>query len=115
MADPFQAVARRERIAKAGWIALLIALLCAVFLSWFLGDVSKGHEVKATILRVGTYADPLGTGDSPVLTVQLPDGSVREVPTSWRAANGCAPGRAVSLLERGTALQVSLRGCRAAH
>jgi hypothetical protein len=88
---------------------------CAATFSWFRGDVSNGREVKATILKVGTYTDPLGTGDSPILTVQLPDGSIRQVPTSWPAANGCAPGSAVSLLQRGTALQVSLRACTAAH
>ncbi|MFL6730581.1 MAG: hypothetical protein ACJ8EZ_11735, partial [Sphingomicrobium sp.] len=111
MVDPFLSAARREQLTKAGWLALLIALLCIATFSWVRANVSDGREVKGAVVRIGTYADPLGTGDLPILTVRLPDGSIREVRASWQAANGCAPGRVVSLLQRGTALQVGLRGC----
>jgi hypothetical protein len=115
MADAFQTVARREYITEAAWLAALIALLCFATFAWIRGDVSNGREVTAVVVRLGTYPDPLETGDLPILTVQLPDGSIRQVLASWPAVSRCAPGRSVALLQRATALKVALRGCSAAR
>ena len=112
MIDPFQADARRERITQAVGLVLLIALLCALALFWVRTDVSNGRVVEATVVRLGNYPDPLGTGDSPILTVRLPDGSIRQLRASWPAVDRCAPGSKVSILQRGTALKVGYRGCR---
>src|SRR3954453_14868975 len=113
MVDPFQAVARREQVMKAGQLALLMAILSIAIFSWVRSDVSNGREVMGAVVSIGTYPDPLGTGDLPILTIRLANGSIREVRASWRAANGCAPGSRVSLLQIGAALQVGLRGCSA--
>jgi hypothetical protein len=115
MADPFKAAIRHERLTKVSGLILLTILLCALFYFWVRTDISDGREVDAVIVRLGSYPEPLGTGDAPILTVQLPDGSIREVRTSWSAVNRCVPGRRVSLLQKGTALQVALRGCNGMH
>jgi hypothetical protein len=62
MVDPFQPEVRRERITQAGSLVLLIGFLCALFFLWVRADVSDGRDVKAVVLRLGTYPDPLGTG-----------------------------------------------------
>src|SRR5262245_51666974 len=98
MVDPFQVIARREYIAKAAWLVLLIVSLCLATFAWVRADVSDGPEVRAVVERLGTYPHPLGTGDRPILTVRLPDGSIRQVRASWKAVNGCGPGSRVSLL-----------------
>lgn len=94
---------------------LLIALLGLLTLFWVRTDVSDGRNVEAVVERVGTYPDPLGTGDSPILTVRLPDGSIRQLRSSWPAANACVAGSKVFLIQRGTGLKVGLRGCYSEH
>jgi hypothetical protein len=111
MVDPFRTEGHRERVTHLAALAVLVCFVCAVFFLWMRADVSDGNEVTAVVVRLGTYPDPLGTGDSPILTVRLADGSVRQVRASWQAVNGCQPGRAISILQRGTAVQVGLRGC----
>jgi hypothetical protein len=111
MVDPFGTEGRRERVSHLAAFALLVCFLCAGFFLWMRADVSDGDEVTAVVVSLGAYPNPLGTGDSPILTVRLADGSIRQVRTSWQAVNGCQPGRAISILKRGTALQVGLRGC----
>jgi|SRR6185437_1282964 len=112
MMDRFRAAAIRERITQASWgFAVLGLFLFAFYYFLMRTDVSDGRPVNAEVLHVGTYPDPLGTGDLPILTVRLPDGTTRVVKAPGSAASNCMPGRYVSLLKRGTALQVGLRGC----
>ena len=112
MVDPFRTVVVRERVARLGVLALIALLLCAIWYFWVSTDVSDGDTIEAEVLRLETYNAPPGMGgDLPILTVRLRDGSIRQVPASWADVGNCAPGRWVSLLQRGTALQVGLRGC----
>jgi hypothetical protein len=114
MVDPFQGTARRESLTRTAWLALLIAFLSLVFFAWARGNLTNGREVQAVVVKLGAYPDPLGTGDSPILTVRLADGSTRQVRASWPAVSKCVPGSSVALLQRGIALKVALRGCNAA-
>ena len=116
LVDPFRIVAIRERMTQVIWLCLLTALVCALWYFWFRTDVSDGRIVEAEVLRFETYSAPSGMGgDLPILTVQLPDGSTRQVRSSWAAVGNCAPGRWVWLQQRGTALQVGLQGCTPKH
>lgn len=64
------------------------------------------------MLRVGTRAVArVAGGDLPILTVKLPDGSVRDVQATWADVDRCRPGRSISLLQQGQALQVARPGC----
>jgi hypothetical protein len=117
MADPLKSITVRERAGQAVAIGLLLvfALLAALSLFWPPTYVSDGRVVEATVVRIGTYAvaGSLG-GDLPIITVRLPNGSIRQVKASWSSAGDCMPGDHVPLLQRGTALQLGLRGCRKA-
>jgi hypothetical protein len=111
MVDPYKAIRRRERTTQVVGLLLLIALLSLLTLDWVRSDVRDGENVMAVVERFGTYPDPLGTGDLPILTVRLSNGSIRQVRASWSDVQRCARGSNVSLLQRGTALQVGLKGC----
>jgi hypothetical protein len=112
MADPFRTTAIRERFAQTSLMGLLIALTCLGSYLLVRPYVTEGHVIRAEVVRVGMY-DTGGAsgGNLPVLTVRLPDGSKREVTSSWAAVNDCVPGRWIALLQRGTALQVGRPGC----
>ena len=114
MVDPLRSFALRERLQQV--VALTVLLVLAVFgaaaLFWPPTYVTDGLPVEATVVRLGTY--PVGEGrggDLPILTVRLPDGSIRQVKASWSTAGRCRVGSRVPLVERGTALQVGLSGC----
>ena len=114
MVDPFHAQARRERLLQLGGLGLLLALLsCALVALWMRTDGSGGREVNAFIVRFGTYPDPLGTGDLPIITVRFQDGSIRQVRASRSALHGCVRGNSITLVQRGNDLKVGLRGFRA--
>jgi hypothetical protein len=101
-------------IVKAGVFVLGAALLCAVSFLRFSTVVTSGRVVKAEVLRLGTYpAGRVAGGDLPIFTVRLPDGSIRDVQATWADVNGCKPGRWISLLQDGLALQVGQPGCKA--
>lgn len=113
--DPFKAEAFRERRTLAGGLLLLIAFVFAL-LWWALSfDFPHERQIEATVVRVGTYPDPLATGDSPILTLRLADGSIRQLPTSWPAAINCRAGSNISLLKSGNTLRVGLLGCNRDH
>lgn len=116
MADSVKRIIFRERAHQAIGLCLLIALAlsAAILEFWPPTYVTDGQIIEATVLRIGTYAaGRFSGGDLPILTVRLPNGSVRQVRASWSTAGDCLPGSKVSLVQRGTALQVTLRGCRA--
>jgi hypothetical protein len=115
MVDPLKAFIVRERTRQAVGLCLLaaVAILASLLVFWPPTYVSDGRAVEATVLRIGTYpAGKVAGGDLPILTVRLSDGSIRQVRASWSTAGDCLPGSQVSLRQRGTALQVGLRGCR---
>lgn len=113
MADPFRTFAIRERTAYVVGLCLLIAFTTVVSYLWVRPYVTNGQIVRAEVVRIGMYSvsDSMG-GDLPILTVKLPDGSIREVTSSWAAVNDCMPGRRISLLQRGTVLQIGPPGCK---
>lgn len=117
MADPITSMIVRERAKQAVGLGLLLALalLGGVSAFWPHTYVTDGQLVEGSVVRIGTYPTGGGSGgELPILTVRLPDGSIRQVKASWATAGKCMPGSQVPLLQRGTALQVGLRGCREA-
>ena len=117
MANSLKSIIVRERAKRAGGLGLLIvfALLGALLVFWPPTYVSEGRLVEATVVRIESYpAAGVNGGELPILTVRLPNGSIRQVKASWATAGKCTPGSQVPLLQRGTALQVALRGCRPA-
>ncbi|MFL6725747.1 MAG: hypothetical protein ACJ8FS_04430 [Sphingomicrobium sp.] len=115
MKESLKSIILRDRAKQAVGLGLLLvlALLAALSLFWPPTYVTDGQIVEATVLRIGTYAVGSGYGgDLPIVTVRLPNGSIRQVKASWSTAGNCVPGGRVALLQRGTALQVGLRGCR---
>ena len=112
MSDAFRAVALRERVTKAFALLLLVAVVAVIAFLEFGSVVTDGHVVKAEVLSVGARpAARVAGGDLPILTVRLPDGSVREVQATWADVDDCKAGRSISLLQQGTALQVGRAGC----
>jgi hypothetical protein len=116
MADPFRTVALRARVMKAGALVLLAGFLCAISYLEFGTVLTNGRVVKAEVLSLGTRpAARVAGGDLPIVTVRLPDGSIREVQATWADVNDCKPGRWISLLQHGTAVQVGQPGCNTAR
>jgi hypothetical protein len=116
MPDPFRTVALRGWIIAAGALVLVAALIVAVSYLNLGMPLTNGHEVQGEVLRVGTHpAARVAGGDLPILTVRLPDGSVRDVEATWADVSGCKPGRSISLIQQGDALQVGRPGCAIAH
>ena len=109
MGDPFRAHVRNERLRLAFWVLVLIVPLAA--LAYLLNGASQpdGELIKADVVRFGSR--PTETGDIPVLTVRLADGSIRQVLAGPNAVNGCKRGDRISLIQRGTSLRVGIRGC----
>ena len=69
--------------------------------------ITKGKPVRAEVLRDGMRpAGGVAGGDLPILTVRLPNGSVRDVQVTWADMDGCKTARSISLLQQGNALQV---------
>jgi hypothetical protein len=114
-ADPFQAEAFWERLTRARGLLLLFAYMGALLLLVVSTDFRHERDVEAIVVRLGTYPDPLATGDLPIVTVRLPDGSIRQLRASWPAVNRCGPGSSISLLQLGRRLRVGLGGCHPKH
>jgi poly(3-hydroxybutyrate) depolymerase len=97
-------------------LLLLAALLFAVSYLRFGAAATAGQVVEAEVLRLGTHpVARVAGGDLPILTVRLPDGSVRDVQATWAEVNRCRPGRSISLLQQGSALRVGRPGCISTH
>lgn len=116
MIDPFEPIIIRERIIKAAALILVLAFICAISYLQYAAVVTNGRPVKAQIVRLGMRpAARVAGGDLPILTVRLPDGSIRQVQATWAGVNDCLPGRWISLVQQGTALQVGRPGCDTTH
>jgi poly(3-hydroxybutyrate) depolymerase len=112
MTDPFRSLALQGRIKAGGALILVAALIFAVSYLRVGTVVTDGQAVKAEVLGLGTYpAARVAGGDLPILTVQLPDGSVRDVQATWADVNRCRTGSSISLLQRRSALRVARPGC----
>ena len=114
MRDPLRSIIFRERARKAVCLGLLLlfALVAGVSLFWPPTYVTNGQLLEATVVRVGSY--PAGKalgGELPILTIRLPNGSIRQVRASWSTAGECMPGSRVPIVQHGIALQVGLSGC----
>jgi hypothetical protein len=92
-----------------GGLLLLVAFFGALVFLAIRIDLSNERPVEAEVLALGTYA--YDTGDMPILTVRLPDGSIRQVLGSWAGVRQCEQRRWISLLQQGGRLRVGLRGC----
>ena len=116
MTDPFRDLAIRRRLITAGAVVLVAALIISVSYLDFGMPITNGHEVRAEVLRVGTRAAAsTAGGDLPILTVRLPNGTVRDVQATWADIGGCKTGSSISLLEQGQALQIGRPGCITGH
>lgn len=113
--NPLQTGAVRARLTKAGALALIAAIIIAISYLQFGTVITDGRGVKAMVLRLKTRpAAAIAGGDLPIVTVRLPDGSIREVLATWPDVDNCQPGRWLSLLQHGAALQVGQPGCKRA-
>jgi hypothetical protein len=113
VADPLRTFAIRQRAIQALWLCLLI--ICVGAISYFLVRpyISEGALIKAEVVRVESYPVSAAMGgDLPILVVRLPNGSVRQVTSSWEVVDDCMPGRWITLLQRGPALRIGPPGCR---
>jgi hypothetical protein len=109
MKDPFKAHANSERLK---FVFVMILLLVPVTALAILLDPTKGgggDEVQAEVLGFGTRATL--RGDQPLLTLRLPNGSIRQIPASRKAVQGCKKGSRISLIQRAGFLGVGIRGC----
>ena len=112
MADPFRSLTLQGRIKAGGALVLLAALMFVVSYLRFGSAMTAAQVVEAEVLRLG--ARPVAAvrgGDLPILTVRLPDGSVRDVQATWADVRRCRPGRSISLLQQGSALRIGRPGC----
>ena len=112
MADPFRSVALGARIMKAGALMILTGLIVLIGYLQFGTVITDGRVVQAEVLGLGTYPTGRVAGANlPIVTVRLPDGSVRQVRATWADVNDCKPGRSISILQQGTAVLVARPGC----
>ena len=78
MSDPLEIFVIEDRIKQAIGLVLLLVAACAVASLTFSTVVTSGTSVKAQVLHLGMYsAGRVAGGDLPILTVRLPDGSIR--------------------------------------
>ena len=71
-----------------------------------------GTLVRAEILRLGRRpVAGVAGGNLPVVTVRMADGTVRQVQATWADVEDCVPGRWLSLVKSGAALQFGRPGC----
>ncbi len=115
MTDSFRNVPFRAGIMKAGALIVLTGLMVVIGYLQFGTVITDGREVKAEVLRLGTQPTGGVAGAIlPILTVRMPDGSVRQVMATWPDVNDCKPGRSISIVEKGTAVRVGRPGCNKA-
>ena len=86
MADPFRSLVTRDRIVAAIALCLLLGLTVAVSALAVWPPNTEGELINAEVVRLSTYPAPEGMGgDLPILTVRLPDRSMRQITPSWAA------------------------------
>jgi hypothetical protein len=113
MANPVRSFVIQERIKAALWVSFLIVSVAAISYFGVQAYISEGTLIEAQVVRVGTYpASAAMGGDLPILIVRLPDGSIRQVTSSWEVVDDCVPGRWITLLRRGPAVRIGPPGCR---
>lgn len=109
MSDPFSYQIRFERRRAGIWLLILAVFPAAISFLFSRAWDPRGQLVEARVLHFGNRATKYG--DRPVVTVRLNNGSIRQIQTTWPALHNCQPGDRISLLQRGTALNVGVRAC----
>jgi hypothetical protein len=110
MTDPFRAEAIAERLRSAASLLVLAAALVALALLFSRTSGQQSESVQATVVRLGSR--PTDVGYRPVVTVRLPDGSIRQLLVRPNAVRGCKKGDSISLLRVSTSLRVGMLGCQ---
>jgi hypothetical protein len=112
MTDPFRPVAVRARLITAGALIGLTAFVVGFGYLKFGTVMTHGRVVKAEVLHLGSRpTGGVAGANLPILTVRMPDGSIRQVPATWGVVNDCRPGRSISIIQNGTAVLVGRPGC----
>ena len=112
MSDPFRIAAYQKRLVTLGLVILLALASLAIGYLRF-GTINIGGKpAMVEVVRVGTRpVSRVAGGTAPVVTVRMPDGSIRQVEATWGDVDNCVPGRWLSVHESAAALQVGQPGC----
>src|SRR3954451_23263241 len=95
MMDQLKSIIIRQRARQAVALGLIVflAISASIFEFWPRTYVTDGQFVEATVVRVGTYpVSGAYGGDLAILTIRLPNGSIRQVRASWSTAGKCMTG-----------------------
>jgi hypothetical protein len=109
-AAPNSDVSFQRRRNGLGMIALLVLIGGIAGLAYYNWSMT-GRMVEGRIVALGSVPIRM-TGDQPIITVELADGTMKQTaPTKWALA-GCEVGSRISLVQRGGDVRVGVRGCR---
>jgi hypothetical protein len=110
MAEPLRAQIWAERMRSGVWLLALLAVVATVL---FVEDRlwnPQGQLIEARVIQSGIRAGKYR--NTPIVTVRLADGSVREVQARWASSlRGCQSGDRIALVQRGSALTIGVKGC----
>jgi hypothetical protein len=112
MSDPFRIVDLRSRIMKSAALILLVGLMGVIGYLQFGTVITGGRIVEAEVIRIGTApTGGVAGANVPVLTVRMPDRSIRQLNATWADVRDCRAGRSISIRQQGAALLVGRPGC----
>ena len=108
--DPFQSKLAAMRQPVIGFLLLVGILVFVAWMTVWHTAQPSGTMLEGRVIGIGNRAAG-NTGDEPVLTVQLEDGTTHKVLASRGETAVCKLDSPISLIRRGGGLRIGLRGC----